>query len=145
MPDFTNVANYDCLFISIWKLAFNSFWLFPSSLRASPLEGPALDEDKSRCSQVVWVTPTPPVGLEVAGGGVSLRLILFLIRSQLLGASQGWLLIAEPAGREIRGQMWRQRRLQQSELPRTVVAQVPRLEPISPMFKSQRRHCLPVE
>lgn len=61
-------------------------------------------------------------------GEAGLRLILFLISRELLAAAEGrleGLLIAEPAGREVRGQ---------------IVEKAPHVEPIRCRFKSQSHH-----
>lgn len=78
----------------LWKFTFNMFWLSASSGGLALIKSAPTD-DNSRCSQVGWTHPRLWWVWQRLEGESSLRLILFLISHQLLGAS------AEPSGREV--------------------------------------------
>lgn len=80
----------------------------PFSGGSGPHQG-SLSDDRSRCSQVGQTHPRLRWVWQRPEGESRLWLILSLISSQLPGAPREAverLLIAEPAAREMRGQMW---------------------------------------
>lgn len=90
----------------LWTFTFNMFWLSPSSAGSGPNQG-SLTDDKSRGSQVGCTHPHLRWVWQRLEGESSLQLILFASAVSSSEPLEG-LLIVEPAGREMRGQMWPQ-------------------------------------